>query len=137
MLKTCFICKRLFDDYMDTNSMCPDCRSKEEALLREVKDYLWNNPGTTEAKLNEIFDVPSGQINKWLRDGRLELTPDSAIKLRCTRCGSMILSGKYCNDCADRIKDGFNKSLAPKEISSIVLKDPEEKNSKMHFIKKE
>ncbi len=135
MLKTCSWCNRMFEDYLGNNTLCQDCRDKEETLLRAVKDYLWDNPGATETKLGELFDIPRGRISKWLRDGRIELTPDSAIKLRCLRCGSMITSGKYCPDCAERIKNGFEEAIERKEFTSALLEEPKkDKNSKMHFI---
>ncbi len=134
MLKTCSVCKRIFEDISDTHSACPDCRAKDEVLLREVKDYLWDNPGTTEAKLNELFDIPNGRIMRWLRDGRLELTPDSTIKLRCMRCASMISSGKFCADCAKKIADGFKKTIVPKDFTSVLLENPNSSDDKMRFM---
>lgn len=109
MVKSCHSCKRLFEDFLNAHTLCPECRAKEEQLLRDVKDYLWSNPGTTEVKLCELFEVTHEQIMLWLRSERLEIMPDSAIKLTCVRCGSMISSGKYCADCKKRIKDDLGK----------------------------
>lgn len=118
--------------------MCPDCKKKEEELLRQVKDYLWENPGATEAKLEELFGTTHKQIVRWLRDERLEITPESKIKLTCKRCGSMILKGKYCKDCATKVGNelkSLEESLNPKEeknITSMVI-DNKNKN-KMRFV---
>ena len=138
MVKPCKECGKVFDDYLNINDMCPDCKKKEEELLRQVKDYLWENPGATEAKLEELFGTTHKQIVRWLRDERLEITPESKIKLTCKRCGSMILKGKYCKDCATKVGNdlkSLEESLNPKEeknITSMVI-DNKNKN-KMRFV---
>ena len=73
MVKNCIICGNIFDDYLDLYKACPDCREKKSDLLRKVKDYLWDYPGTTEAKLKELFGVTHQQVTKWLREERLEI----------------------------------------------------------------
>jgi ribosomal protein L32 len=141
MVKHCKICSKVFDDYLDMYDMCPDCREKEEKLLREVKDYLWENPGASEKKLEELFGATHKQIVKWLRNERLEITPASSIKLTCKRCGSMILSGNYCKDCISKVGNDLKeleKSLKPKEdkhLMSMVI-DKTHK-AKMHFVENE
>ena len=139
MVKNCITCNKIFDDYLDMYKTCPECREKESQLLREVKDYLWDYPGTTEAKLHELFGVTHHQVTKWLREERLEITPTSNIKLTCVRCGSMILKGKYCADCARRVGaelDQLKQELSPKhekQIYSMVL-DKNVEGGKMHFL---
>ena len=140
MIKNCITCNKIFDDFLDIYKTCPDCRKKEADLLREVKDYLWDFPGTTEAKLHELFGVTHQQITKWLREERLEITPDSSIKLTCVRCGSMILKGKYCADCARRVGaelDELKKELSPhneKQVYSMVIDRDMAPGGKMHFL---
>ena len=140
MIKNCIRCNKIFDDYLDMNKLCPECREQETGLLREVKDYLWDHPGTTEAKLREIFGVTHQQITKWLREERLEITPDSCIKLTCVRCGSMILKGKYCDHCAKIVGDELNnlkRELSPKpekQMYSMIIDKNMTPNGKMHFI---
>lgn len=140
MLKTCIQCGKLFEDLLDKYSLCPDCRKNEEALLREVKDYLWVNPGATEAKLWELFGVTHKQVMKWLREERLEVTPGSSIKLTCQRCGSMITTGKYCKDCSDKIAHNLHDlqlNLMPREernLFSMVIDRNAGHHGSMHFL---
>lgn len=138
MLKNCIKCGKIYEDYLDLYKMCPDCRTQESDLLRQVKDYLWDYPGTTEAKLRELFGVTHEQVTKWLREERLEITPESNIKLTCVRCGSMILKGKYCDHCKKVVGDeldSLKKELSPKQekqIYSMVI--DKEVSGKMHFV---
>ena len=140
MLKSCIQCGKLFEDYIDKYSLCPTCRKNEEAMLRDVKDYLWVNPGATEAKLWELFGATHKQIMKWLREQRIEVTPGSAIKLTCQRCGSMITTGKYCKDCANKVANNMHElqmSLMPHEernIFSMVIDKKMARNGSMHFL---
>ncbi len=137
MIKNCLKCGKIFEDFLDLYKLCPNCREQEYDLLRKVKDYLWDYPGTTEAKLRELFGVTHEQVTKWLREERLEITPESNIKLMCVRCGSAILKGKYCDHCKKIVGDelaSLKKDIAPKQdkqiYSMIVDKDFA---GKMHF----
>ena len=140
MIKNCIRCGKIYDDYLDLYKLCPDCRDQESTLLRKVKDYLWDYPGTTEAKLRELFGVTHEEVTKWLREERLEITPDSSIKLTCCRCGSMILKGKYCDHCKKKVGDELDmlkKELSPKQekqIYSMVIDKDMSATGKMHFI---
>ncbi|MCR5516518.1 MAG: hypothetical protein K6F41_08665 [Lachnospira sp.] len=142
MIKVCSKCNNMFEDYFDKYNMCPNCRDDEENLLRQIKDYLWDNPGTTEKKLKELFDVSHNQLMEWLREERLEITPDSDIVLRCERCGSMIFTGKYCEDCNNKIKttvneinNSMNKDKEEKKIRVMSINRAKLKESKMRFMK--
>ncbi len=138
MLKNCIQCGKVYEDFLDLYKMCPDCREEETTLLRKVKDYLWDYPGSTEAKLHEIFGVTHEQVTKWLREERLEITPESNIKLTCVRCGSMILKGKYCDHCRKVVGDeleSLKKDAAPKvdkQVYSMVI--DKDASGKMHFV---
>jgi predicted nucleic acid-binding Zn-ribbon protein len=143
MVKNCATCNRIFDDYLDIYKNCPECREKEAGLLRQVEDYLWDYPGATEGKLREVFGVTHQQVTTWLREERIEITPDSSIKLTCLRCGSMILKGKYCPDCAKRIGaqlEQLKNELSPKQerqhknIYSMVVDKDMAPGGKMHFL---
>lgn len=140
MLKSCTQCGKIFEDLLGKYSLCPNCRQDEETLLRKVKDYLWTNPGTTEAKLWEMFGVSHKQIMKWLRDQRIEVTPGSAIKLTCQRCGSMITTGKYCKDCNTKIANNLHElqaALMPREernLFSMVIDKNFANHGSMHFL---
>ena len=140
MVKQCVKCNRLFEDILEKYNLCPECRKEEEVVLRDVKDYLWDNPGTTESKLWELFGVTHPQIMKWLRDERIELTPSSKITLQCMRCGSMIFRGRYCDDCQAKVNQKLNElqqSMMPKiekKIFSMVKETASAKNEKMRFL---
>ena len=143
MVKVCSVCGNMFEDVLDKYTLCPVCRTEEEKLLRKVKDYLWDNPGTTEKKLRELFDVSHNQIMEWLREERIEITPESDIILTCERCGSMIYTGKYCKDCSMRIKQTVNdiqKSMDPpkekKKLRTAAIDRLKLKDSKMRFVRK-
>ena len=87
---------------------CPNCQ--EEALFREVKDYVRNND-VNEFQVSEEFHIPLSKVKRWIREGRLEYKDeDLAIKLHCERCGKPIQFGLLCKDCIRAIhgiKGGF------------------------------
>jgi len=77
---------------------------------------------------------------KWLRDQRIEVTPGSAIKLTCQRCGSMITTGKYCKDCNTKIANNLHElqaALMPREernLFSMVIDKNFANHGSMHFL---
>ncbi|MCR4740369.1 MAG: MerR family transcriptional regulator [Lachnospiraceae bacterium] len=133
MLKSCLGCNKLFDDPIGDYKLCKECRAAEEELLRKVKDYLWDNPGTSEAKLEELFDVTRKQVTRWLREGRLEVTPESDIKLTCMRCGSNIKSGRFCGDCVKKLKDGFAKEIPNLKKKGVYIGNIE-RDERMRYL---
>lgn len=113
-VKVCKVCKKMFQ-YIAGAEICPNCRRKEEELFQKVKDYLRENPGADMIEVNEATEVSVSLIEKFLREGRLQVSADSPIALACERCGRRIMTGRLCIECKKQIAgdlDEMKKSLA-------------------------
>ena len=130
-LKVCHGCKKMFQ-YITGPVLCPKCKQYEEELFQKVKDYLRENPGDNMYEVNKATGVSSTLIEKFLRQGRLQVAADSPIALTCERCGKKIATGKYCNECKKEMAEALTdakKSLTKPEASN------DQSGAKMRYLK--
>nr|MCR4923130.1 hypothetical protein [Lachnospiraceae bacterium] len=120
--------------------VCSNCKSREESVFEEIRDYLYDNPGTKDTELIEKFDVTRKTITQWIRDGRIELTPESAIKIHCRRCNEPILKGELCEKCQKQKEETFNKlkHSVKKEVmaAAVVARSAPRHENKMRYLGK-
>nr|MCR4923494.1 MerR family transcriptional regulator [Lachnospiraceae bacterium] len=55
-VRICRICGNMFK-YFNGDVVCSNCKSREESVFEEIRDYLYDNPGTKDTELIEKFDV--------------------------------------------------------------------------------
>ena len=131
--RNCRKCGRLFN-YVSGPPICLSCREALEGKFQEVKEYIREHAHATIPQVSEACDVSQNQIQQWLRDERLELSPDSGITLLCETCSAPIYSGRFCEKCknsmANQLSDSIRKPEAPKPQPK---KDPRD-NPKMRFL---
>jgi len=110
------------------NPICPECEKAEEVAFQKLKDYLNDNPGQSMALASQETGVPLKRILRYLREGRLELTPGFAADnpLRCERCGMSIKVGTLCDECLKQynqavqgLKEGGEQSRLGSGMHSI------------------
>lgn len=116
----CKACGKLFI-YQSGPSICKKCLSILEEKFEQVKDYLYENPRASIQNISEANEVSVQLITKWIREERLEYTPDSLIGIDCEICGTIIKSGRFCKGCKDSIAlklgKAYNKPI-PEEIKN-------------------
>ena len=134
-VKNCRGCGRIFN-YVVGPILCQSCREGMEAKFQEVKEYIRSNPGVGINEVSQACDVPTSQIQQWLREERLEVTENSPIFLSCEACGANIRSGKYCNQCKNYMASGFKQvmnSYKPQN-GAMTPGDVDRNNPKMRFL---
>ena len=82
---------------------CLDCQRRIGRVFKDVKNYLWEHPGTTSAEICEMFGISRHVVMEWLRDDKIQMSEDSEIILTCEKCGAQILSGHYCAKCQKEV----------------------------------
>ena len=132
-VKNCRSCGKLFN-YVSGPRTCPSCREALEAKFQEVKEYIRENKGAGISQIAEACDVEVTQINQWLRESRLELSPDSPIMLSCENCGAPIRSGRFCDKCTNAVAEGFQSVLDAHAPKPQPKKTMEKDNPKMRFL---
>lgn len=116
-VKVCRNCKKMFQ-YTTGPVLCPKCKQIEEELFLKVKEFLRENPGATLYEVTQVTGVSARLIEKYLRQGRLQVAIGSPMALNCERCGKKIVTGKYCNECKKEISDeltGVKDSIVAQE----------------------
>lgn len=107
-IKVCRSCKKMFQ-YIAGPEICLKCKQDEEEMFQKVKEYLKAHPGANMYEVNQETGVLVTLIEKFLRQGRLEVASNSPIALTCERCGKRITTGRYCNDCKNEISNELNE----------------------------
>jgi flagellar operon protein (TIGR03826 family) len=131
-VRTCRRCKNLYQ-HITGPEICPRCRRKEEELFQIVKQYLRENPGASMQEVSEETEVPTYLIVSFLRAGRLQIAPNSPIALSCERCGTKILTGRFCNKCSNNLVNDLNEMAREFRKENQALHQDEGKN-KMRFL---
>lgn len=131
-VKVCHSCRSLFQ-YVSGEEICIKCIRMEEKKFQEVKEYLRENPGANMQVVAQEVDVSTKLIKKFLRQGRLEVSPESPIALNCDRCGKRILTGHFCEECRSEMTRDLQKA------KNSLLNSESEKEStgaRMRFFKR-
>ncbi|MGL5677589.1 MAG: flagellar protein [Cellulosilyticaceae bacterium] len=129
-VKTCRRCNKMFQ-YIGGKPICPRCKKKEEELFQVVKAYLRENVGATMEEVSEATGATLGMIQGFLREGRLEVTPDSPIALTCEQCGAKIRTGRFCDKCKNHLSNSLQD--AANSMKPTVTKEAKEKE-RMRFL---
>lgn len=133
-LISCKECKKLFQ-YISGPKICLNCRDAEEEKFAIVKEYLRENPKEQMHVVAKETGVSNRLIEKFLREGRLEVAEGSPIQLCCDRCGKTIRSGRYCKVCMTEIQNDFQKvSDSGKKPEPVQSQQPS--GARMRFIHK-
>lgn len=101
-LGVCKCCKRLCA--VTRENICLDCIEKQEDRYHIVKNYLYDNRGATINTVAEDCDVSKSSILRWLREEKIEVMENSAVKLKCINCYTNILTGLYCYECKKQLE---------------------------------
>lgn len=130
-VRNCKKCGRLFN--FSGQPLCPHCVREMEDKFSDVKDYIREHPDSSIAVVSEENDVPIQQIKRWIREERLTFTKDSGVVINCEKCGTPILTGRYCNNCKKTMTNKLEGLYSEKAAVEQRKKDG---SAKMRFINK-
>jgi hypothetical protein len=101
---------------------CSKCRPNDDDDFRIVREYVYDHPNSTVRDVHEATEVPEELILKFLRQGRLTLK-DDGVGLECERCGTSISSGRFCDNCAYELKNGFQNAFMDEGKNDAISAD--------------
>ncbi|MCH5272009.1 MAG: hypothetical protein J1E83_14920 [Lachnospiraceae bacterium] len=78
---------------------CEKCKALDYDDYGKVRNYVEVHKGATAAEVEAATNVKQRTIRNMLKEGRLQVSADSKMFLRCEMCGQNIRSGKLCPDC--------------------------------------
>lgn len=78
---------------------CEKCKALDYDDYGKVRNYVEVHRGATAAEVEAATNVKQRKIRNMLKEGRLQVSADSKVFMRCEMCGQSIRSGRLCSDC--------------------------------------
>lgn len=72
-VKNCKNCNMIFST-SDGSLFCKKCQTEEEKTFKMIRDYLYDNPGTSVRDLSTNFNISVRRIEEYIRNGRFDVT---------------------------------------------------------------
>lgn len=110
-VKKCIRCGRLFKDDGYNLDLCPNCTILDSDDFEKVRLYLYDHHTATAIELSEETGVSIVQIERYLRNGRLEIPEGSPIFIKCEKCGTDIRSGRLCTACSLSLSNSMRNEM--------------------------
>lgn len=133
-IMNCKGCGRLFN-VISNSRLCPNCVAALEEKFQEVKKYLYENPNASIDVVSKECEVAIKQIKEWVREERLAFTEGSASGIGCEKCGRMILTGRYCDECRMKIHDNLSSALDKKAPKMPDTRNTKRDHERMRYLK--
>ena len=86
--------------------LCDNCGQEEYTDFGKVRNYIDENGPSIAIEISRNTGVAVSVINKYLREGRIEIPDGSDIYIRCEDCGADIRYGRYCPACVAKHNRG-------------------------------
>lgn len=121
----CPRCGRLF--MKNIKDVCPSCIKEIEKQYERCLKYLRENRDCTIQELSDETEVPSRQIVKFIREGRISIVNAPNMSYPCESCGTLIRENTICDNCRSRLSKDY-RNLSEDEKRREVLKQQEKEN---------
>jgi Zn finger protein HypA/HybF involved in hydrogenase expression len=105
--RSCKNCRALFN-YLSGDQLCPKCSKDIERKYASAKLYIYDHPAAGLLEVSSSNDVSVAQLQRWMRENKLQFSDASSATIECEKCKKPIKSGKYCPQCAIALKNTLN-----------------------------
>lgn len=102
--------------------VCSQCGDETLSPFGKVKKYIQENGPDNAYNISQETGVPVSKIDKFLREGRIEIPDGSDCYISCEICGIDIRYGRYCPACATKLKKELSSALLATEIGEVPKK---------------
>lgn len=112
---------------------CESCGAVEYDDYGKVRKYLEEHKGATAGEISAETGVHQRTIQRLLRDGRIEVTENSNVFLRCELCSKQIRFGQYCPECEIKVHRNLEekqRELMHKNLQGFGLEQESEDGQK-------
>lgn len=138
-IRNCIRCGKLFN-YMG-KPICSVCIEQDEKDFERVKEYIYDHPKCSMTEVSKETGISIKKITKFLKEGRLEVVDGAVGWLTCESCGKEIKSGRFCKECANRLKNTLyevsNRDKDKKDEPDIKKTNYDTKMHLKHHLNKE
>ncbi len=109
--------------------VCSQCGHEMLSEFGKVKKYIEDNGPSNAYNISQGTGISVSKIDRYLREGRIEIPDGSESYISCEMCGVDIRYGRYCPVCATKLKKTLKSALMPSEIGEIP-----KRNGKMRYM---
>ncbi|MCR5674266.1 MAG: flagellar protein [Lachnospiraceae bacterium] len=134
-IKNCSKCGKMFQ-WVAGDTVCEDCKKKEEDEFQKVKKYIEDNPSAPMSQIAKDCEVKMTKIQQWVREERLVFAKGSPVQLTCENCGEPIQTGRYCLKCKTQLAAGLGNAIAKPVAAAPERKKLNTGHAAMQFLKK-
>jgi len=133
-VRNCRRCKKIFM-FVTGPQLCDACKKLEEEEFERVRSFLKEFPGATIQEVARETEVPTQQIYKYLKEGRLEVAENSPIALQCENCGVRVKSGRFCINCSKKLaNEMMNAGRSLKDSLDKEYRNEEDERRGLRYI---
>lgn len=108
-VRNCKSCGKMFN-YIGS-STCPSCERELENKFQEVRKYVKEHKEASITEVSEEMEVSVHQIKRWVRQERLAFSDASQVGLSCENCGTMIKTGRFCDNCKAKMASDLSSTI--------------------------
>lgn len=126
----CKLCNGILRDLGFDTYTCSHCGQESLSDFGSIKKFLEENGASTALQISEGTGISVNRIERYLREGRIEIPEGSEIYIPCLKCNTDIRYGKYCPACAAQLTKQFQSAILQTEIGEI----PRKKQGKMRYL---
>lgn len=98
---------------------CEKCKALDYDDYGKVRNYVEVHKGATAAEVEAATNVKQRTIRNMLKEGRLQVAPNSKTFLHCEMCARNISSGRLCSDCETKYHRKLEDKLRKIQMSNI------------------
>ena len=110
--------------------VCSRCGHETMSEFGKIKKFIEENGASTAMQISQGTGISVNRIEKYLREGRIEVPEGSDFYIPCLKWGADIRYGKYCPACAAQLTKQLQSVLRPSEIGEV----PKKNVGKMRYI---
>jgi predicted amidophosphoribosyltransferase len=99
--------------------ICSQCGCETLSEFGKVKKYIEENGPSNAYNISQGTGVSVSKIDKFLRQGKIEIPEGSESYISCEMCGTDIRYGRYCPACATKLKKQLTSQVVSIEVGEI------------------
>lgn len=129
-IKFCPICGEPMKYMFGEVYKCQKCGRSELTDFGKVREFLEKSGPQPAVVISRETGVALDVIDKFLKEGRVEIPDGSDIYIKCQSCGTDIRYGRFCPECMLRMSKDIGQAM----LSPEVGERPRSKSGKMHTL---
>lgn len=130
MIKICPICGQPMKYMFGEVYKCQKCGRSELSDFGKVREFLEKAGAQPAVVISRETGVELNVIDKFLKEGRVEIPDGSDVYIKCQSCGTDIRYGRFCPECMMKMTKDLGQAMLAPEVGER----PRSKSGRMHTL---